>query len=120
LKWLDHPVSDTQNIFIRNGAITLNSSRMAFSRKFNLETAVGRTKGCDFLTFQQGMRTQHAHCLQGRNNDAGASKNCAILFVATFMVNFVTFKFFNIFIALTEFVSGQLLFLGSNIRRPDQ
>jgi len=29
-----------------------------------LETAVERTKGRIFLTFQQGMRRQHAHCLQ--------------------------------------------------------
>ena len=80
---------------------------------FNLETAIGRSKECIFLAFQQGVRTPHAHCLQGRNNDAGASKKCAILFVATFTrtVYFEIPKFFNVFIALSELVSGQLLFL---------
>ena len=84
-----------------------------------LETAVGRTKECPVffqhdLAFQQGVRTQHAHCLQGRNNDAGASKKYAILLVATVThkVNFEKIKIFNIFIALTELASGQLRFLG--------
>ena len=92
--------------------------RSAFGRLIEpiiLETAVGRTKGCIFLAFQQGIRRQHAHCLQRRNNDAGASKKCAILFVATFThkVNFEIPKIFKIFIALSELVSGQLPFLGS-------
>jgi hypothetical protein len=80
----------------------------------NLETAVGRIKVCLFLASQQGERRQHAHCLQRRNNDAGASKKGAILFVATFThkVNFEIPKFFSIFIVLSELVSGQLRFLG--------
>jgi hypothetical protein len=80
----------------------------------NLEKAIGRAKGCNFLAFQQGVRRQHAHCLQRRNNDAGASKKSAILFVATFThkVKVVIPIFFIIFIALTELGSGQLLFLG--------
>ncbi len=45
----------------------------------------------------------------------GRTKKCAILLVATFAhkVYFEIPKFFNVLIALSELVSGQLLFLGS-------
>ena len=91
-----------------------NKSAMKLRAQFILEISVGRTRVCIFLASQQGERRQHAHCLQRRINDAGASKKCAILFVATFThaVNFETSIFLNIFIALPKFDSGQLLFLG--------
>jgi transposase len=47
-----------------------------------LNPAVGRTRVCIFLACQRGERRRHAHCLQRRNNEAGATKKCAILSVA--------------------------------------
>jgi hypothetical protein len=50
-----------------------------------------------------------------RNNEAGESKKCAILNVATFthMVSLEMLKFFNEIKILAQFGSGQLPFLGS-------
>jgi len=90
-----------------------NFASVSASSDLTLATIVKQTKVCSFWTFQQGVR-QHIYCQQRRNNDAGASKKCAVLFVACFThgLQFGISTFFSRFITFTELASGQLLLLG--------